>query len=349
MRFYELKICDNTGAVTHAEFSSKKKGFSLSSYAPINLEFQINTFKDNLSVSLGFIRLYNIDVSFFIKTQSLIGERILLRAGWDNSVFAKKLGWDNITDDVLLNMQISNTLADFSGTNPYLDIFFIPYTQAKNIPEAKQENEKETEQIEQFVSEIKSGELVFDKIKATLSEIIDKGIKVVGVGSEILKFINPSTQTTVITANILSEFLRKINENFNDINCQFDAKNNCLYMYQGEDLGSVVDDEIATKNAIKLKYNELISQPSLISVAGNLTVETRMRPDINTGSRIFLEGNIPTTSSFKTGNTLVSNVDTKRIFKSGYYKVISVTHKGNFYGTSPQDWSSSFECVPIKI
>lgn len=331
MRFYDLEIGENK----EIHFTSRNLW---GNKVPLNIEFECNMYGNSTVVTPGFIRIYNPSVAFYIKTQELIGKPIKLKVGWEDSVFARKLGWKYITDTLIVNMFVSNTLADFSGTNPFIDIYFIP--QIDNEQTENEEFEKET-QIPLIKVEIEKGEKIFNAIKKSL-ELVLSGYAFVARGN-FKNTLNTSTQTLAIFANTIDEFIKKLkNAKEPNILTILNLKDRALEFKEAND-----QDAYDEYGIIYIKPNELLSQPQLVGLEGQMSVILRMRPDLNLGMQIFLEGNLPSTAGFKDKSGQVpTNINTKNIFATGYYTITQITHRGVYHSNNAMDWATTLLLSP---
>ena len=366
MRHYDLSI----GGVYN--FSSKPNFMSLTEKVPLHIEFDIQMFNDPPQASIGFVRLYNIDVDFFVQSQMLIGEPVILKAGWRDSVYTKRLKWKNITSDVLVNAYIMNTLADFSGTNPYIDIFFTPIpssdlTMAQALAKQKQmeymlalgadstkqkktkaKKVKVTESFADAVTkqmgEIKvianKGEKIFNKIKQALRKAVP-AIKVKAYDKKIKSLTSPSDQPLYAAANTVFEFIERVKLAIQHTEIHFfiDAKKGEIALYT--DLSEPEDDQ-----KFVIQRSEMVTQPQFVGVAGEMTLSIRMRPDLSIGNVIKLEGTFPNLSSFNANGMLPAMTDPRTTFQTGEYVIIQMAHKGSFYSTSATDWATNLTLTP---
>lgn len=368
MRYYDLSI----GGVYN--FSSKSNYMSLTEKVPLHIEFDIQMFNDPPQASIGFVRLYNIDVDFFVQSQMLIGEPVILKAGWIDSVYTKRLKWKNITSDVIVNAYILNTLADFSGTNPYIDIFFTPIpnsdlTLAQSLAKQKQMEymmalesagetpkpkkikakkakitESFTDAVTKQMDDIKfianKGEVLFDKFKQALRKAVP-AIRVKPYDKKIKTLTNPSTQPLYATANTVFEFIERVKLAIQHTEIHFfiDAKKGEIALYT--DLSEPENDQ-----KFVIQRSEMVSQPQFVGIAGEMTLSIRMRPDLSIGNVVKLEGTFPNLSSFNANGILPAMADPRATFQTGEYVIIQIAHKGSFYSTSAGDWATNLTLSP---
>lgn len=368
MRYYDLSI----GGVYN--FSSKPNFMSIAEKVPLHIEFDIQMFNDPPQASIGFVRLYNIDVDFFVQSQMLIGEPVILKAGWRDSVYTKRLKWKNITSDVLVNAYIMNTLADFSGTNPYIDIFFTPIPspdltmaqalakqkqmeyllaleKASESPKQKKIKAKKAKATERFtdavtkqMGEIKvivnKGEKIFDKIRQTLRNAVP-AIKIKAYDKKLKSLTNPSDQALYAAANTVFEFIVRVTLAIQHTRIHFfiDAKKGEIALYT--DLSDPLDDQ-----KFVIQRSEMVSQPQFVGVAGEMTLSIRMRPDLSIGNVIKIDGVFPNLSGFNANGMLPAMTDPRTVFQTGEYVIIQMSHKGSFYSTSATDWATNLTLTP---
>lgn len=366
MRYYDLSI----GGVYN--FSSKPSFMSLTEKVPLHIEFDIQMFNDPPQASIGFVRLYNIDVDFFVQSQMLIGEPVILKAGWRDSVYTKRLKWKNITSDVLVNAYIMNTLADFSGTNPYIDIFFTPIpnpdltmaqalakqkqmeymlalgadstkqkkTKAKKIKVTESFADAVTKQMGEIKVIANKGEKIFDKIRQALRKAVP-AIKVKAYDKKIKSLTSPSDQPLYAAANTVFEFIERVKLAIQHTEIHFfiDAKKGEIALYT--DLSKPEDDQ-----KFVIQRSEMVSQPQFVGVAGEMTLSIRMRPDLSIGNVIKLEGTFPNLSSFNANGMLPAMTDPRTTFQTGEYVIIQMSHKGSFYSTNATDWATNLTLTP---
>lgn len=345
---------------------------SLTEKVPLHIEFDIQMFNDPPQASIGFVRLYNIDVDFFVQSQMLIGEPVILKAGWRDSVYTKRLKWKNITSDVLVNAYIMNTLADFSGTNPYIDIFFTPIpnpdltmaqalakqkqmeymlafgadstkqkkTKAKKIKVTESFADAVTKQMGEIKVIVNKGEKIFDKIKQTLRKAVP-AIKVKAYDKKLKSLTNPSDQPLHAAANTVFKFIERVKLAIQHTEIHFfiDAKKGEIALYT--DLSEPEDDQ-----RFVIQRSEMVSQPQFVGVAGEMTLSIRMRPDLSIGNVIKLEGTFPNLSSFNANGMLPAMTDPRTTFQTGEYVIIQMSHKGSFYSTSATDWATNLTLTP---
>lgn len=345
---------------------------SLTEKVPLHIEFDIQMFNDPPQASIGFVRLYNIDVDFFVQSQMLIGEPVILKAGWRDSVYTKRLKWKNITSDVIVNAYIMNTLADFSGTNPYIDIFFTPIpnpdltmaqvmakqkqmeymlalgadstkqkkTKAKKIKVTESFVDAVTKQMGEIKVIAKKGEKIFDKIKQALRKAVP-AIKVKAYDKKIKSLTNPSDQPLCEAANTVFEFIERVKLAIKHTEIHFfiDAKKGEIALYT--DLSEPENDQ-----KFVIQRSEMVSQPQFVGVAGEMTLSIRMRPDLSIGNIVKLEGTFPNLSSFSANGSLPAMTDPRTTFQTGEYVIIQMAHKGSFYSTNATDWATNLTLTP---
>lgn len=330
MRYYSLKFGNTSPGsqnplteVYPYEITSSNKNRT-----PLNIQFNVKAFESGAAETIGFVKIFNISPATFTRATDLIGQKIILEAGFEDSPFTKKLNYANVVNKTIFAGEIANVLGNFSSENTYMTLYF-------NVNSAETLKLREIE---------KSVEVSIAPNSSVLNPLL-QAIKTftnftIYPSTELTSLVSTASQTISFTAKTLKELLSKT-EAYLQIKHAFDGSNVTINLYKKSQPSPLQN------LSVTINSSELLAQPEVLDFAGSLSVVTRLRADIRLGSNVNLVGIIPTIgSALSSSNYIGSVVKTRELFRLGSYKVIGVDHTGDYYGTSPESWSTSLSLIP---
>lgn len=331
MRYYSLKFGNNstlnptnnlTEVYPHEIISSSRNR------TPLNIQFNVKAFESGAAETIGFVKIFNISPVTFTRATDLIGQKIILEAGFEDSPFTKKLNYANVVNKTIFAGEIANVLGNFSSENTYMALYF-------NV------NSAETLKLREIEKSVEVNIAPNSSVLNPLLQAIKTFTKfTIYPEAELTSLVSTASQTISFTAKTLKELLSKT-ETYLQIKHAFDGSNSTINLYK-KSQPSPPQGLTTTINS-----SELLAQPEVLDFAGSLSVVTRLRADIRLGSNVNLVGIIPTIgSTLSSSNYIGSVVKTRELFRLGSYKVIGVDHTGDYYGTSPESWSTSLSLIP---
>lgn len=320
MRYYSLKI---SGGKEYSSGSSNR--------TPINVQFNLRSFLDSGTTETGFIRLYNPPPEMYIEAKSYINKSFIFRAGWESTPLTSKLSYLPILNDILVFGRITGVLGDYSGTEPYIDLYYSP-----TIP--KKEKDKES-QLDNYTIQIKPRSPVVIAARNLLKKLVTFNIVIKPLALTIL---NKSNISIIYTFIEIAELLNWLRERWGIYNIQ-NPKTNVMYLLSKK-------DKKIPSGAGLIRKTEFLTQPQILSLDGSISAVIRLRPDLIFGSLVVLEpGMIPSFSTLGAGLNIIDSKLTnnmQKLFKTGTYTITSIEHTGEFYNPDPSAWSTQLTLVP---
>lgn len=292
--------------------------------SPLNIAFEVKSYSQESGGAdiVGYCRIYNCGLDLFYKCDKFIGKSFILEAGFDFSQpLIKACGYTQIRNQTIYRGIVANMIPDFSNRNPYIDIIFKPLEKPPN-KEAK-------EQTGQYRIQIKTTDNIFLKIKSSIEKQTNLNVEA-GDLSLKTKFYN-GEQDLLIYANSLASLLSQIDRQ--------------LRIWSYQTLGTLYLCDKSLYNAIKypvikaLKREELITQPEFVNIFNQIAITTRLRGDLNVGSKFSISGLLPKPDTSHAAY-LGSGIKTNALFKSGVFTIISVSHLGEYANEGVEAWST---------
>ena len=364
MRWFNLRVGKNLASPTFQLTNTNN-------VTPCNIEFEIQSFvAGGVNNSVAYIKCYVQGIEYYNELKSLKGLPVVLEAGAHSSPIAKAIGYSPKTNNVIYKGKIGAVMGNYSVINPYIYLGFEPLT-----PEA----------VLKLVN-IKKGDFVFVGSSKTKNQIeADNLIDCLAaffteanivVSDDLKKEIHTGNSNFTRDVRNVNEALALIEEfggyAFYDAqsNIVFVVKNSSqkdvlkwqqeislnLYNLRNSSSGGLAS--LAFFNLSKSKtisYNEIINQPVNMGFSGQVNLTTFLDAEIYLGREITLIGAgekngiiSATASSLLSGGYLNAQSDKLQITKSGKYIITKVIHKGNFYGTSSDQWATSVEMIENK-
>lgn len=304
---------------------------SPSNRAPLNIEFNIKSFSGGAAAIPGFIKIYNPPRDWFIKTRStFVGKNIELKAGFEDSIFTRNLGYSKVTDDLLMSGTITNILGDYSSRTPYMLFYFSPDTKKQQIQ--KIQNTQTSQLTVNIPPQSVLTSFIVEAVKFFTDWIVTPWAT--------LASIAPSAVTITFTVGSLAELLVVLNNKFN-IESAVDPSRRSITLYKKD------DKDQPTTNSVSLKGNDLISQPEVIDQSLSISALFRLRGDLRLGSVINLQGVIPSVAGLASAQNFIGSApDLDNVFRLGNYRIVSVEHTGDFHNLSVEGWSTAIRAVP---
>lgn len=356
MRYYKLTI-DGAPATTAKGVDSAKWVFSSNAKSssffglfksinatPLQIEFCIRSFTSAATSVPAIIKLHNLPKQAYQMLQALAQDkpRVILEAGWnDEYIMSKKLGYEKITNQQILVGNIQNVMGNFMPLDNYIIITTALAEPLEDMIEYA--NEAAGEQVKDgFIAQFNQQEKIASKIEEYINNLVGEGVKVI-----LSSFVKSQIAETMKSFNYsnLWTFLSGLTFTFG-LNYLFDSSTQKLGLFKDKD-----NDDKATldfnNNEVKLVAADLITQPEALGYSNQISVVTRLRPDIKLGSKIQI-GKVQTRlgAAIQAATFSAEGIKDLNILNQGKYDVINVMHNGNFYGTSPDSWSTQMLLQP---
>lgn len=357
MRYYRIDMTKalgvdtkgwSAGDIANAELYAGSKTFigGAQNRAALNIEFEVASFSGGMAALPGFISITNPTPDFFVEAQAYIGGKLVLRAGFEDSMFAKKIGYTFVSEDLIFVGKIANVLGDFSTNEPTLFIFFSidKDAQAKALEKQKQASKDADHEKKKQLKEL----TLNIPAEAKVAPFLIKGVQyftswLVKPDPLLLSLTNPWTQTIALTAGTLETLLFLYKEYF-DVEIAVNTQQQLITLYESKGATFVT-------NAVELNSNDFLQQPEILDFGGSISGIVRLRADIQPGTIVNIVGLMPSTAQLAagvSGGFVSGTVDASKLFVLGSYRITQVTHKGAWANASPESWSTTFTATAVQ-
>lgn len=333
MRHFKLEIAkDNKEIAIDLETSYKNR-------TPLNIQFEVNSFQDGQMNTIGFVKVYNPAPQTFLKQKEYIGKQLTLWAGWENSVYLKKIGYEQIYNNLLLNVKVAGVTGEYVGLEPHLTFYYEAWSE-----EEIKDNKAQSSSLVK-IQVPPNGPVVQIFIKALASFTSWKVI----ADAALMGVVNSSTQTLVMFCKSMTEALNWFSKTF-EAKYSINSKTQVISLMKRE-LTKTEQKAQMIKDGLPLTLNavEFLSQPQLLNVGGQYAATLRLRPDLRVNQHVKIgEGLVANLSSMTEGwvdARIMSDIQKSlsTLFYSGIAEIISVKHTGDYKNSSAEAWSTTIE------
>lgn len=312
---------------------------------PLDIEFEVASFSGGMAALPGMLSIKNPTPDFFVEAQSYIGARLTLRAGFEDSMFAKKIGYTFVSEDLIFIGQIANVLGDFSTYEPTLYIFFSIDSEAQKRTLEAEKNPSKSSSLAKS-SQLKELTLNIPK-EAKIAPFLVKGIEhftnwLVKPDTLLSQVTNPWTQAICLTAGTLETLLFLYKEYFG-VEIAVNTQQQLITLYEQNGAQFVT-------NAVEIAADDFLQQPEILDLAGQISCMVRLRADIQIGTVVNIVGLAPSTAQLVAGvagGFVPTSIAAANLFALGSYRVVQVTHKGSYSNAAVESWSTTFIASPI--
>lgn len=336
MRHYTLEIAKGSDFEIKLASSYKNR-------TPVNISFEINSYTEGSTNVPGFIKIYNPSPQVFTTQRKFIDKQLTLWAGWENSIYLKKIGYSQIYDNLLVNAKISGVSGDYIGLNPYVMFYFQAWSESEAI--------KHTAQTSSLIKiQVPPNEPIIQIVLKALETLTSW--KVIA-HSSLMGLLNTDTQTLVFFCSTISELLNWLKTAFSII-YRIDTKTQKITLLKQDLSKEERAADISANGAIKLIMPpEFLSQPQLQNVGGQFVATLRLRPDLRVGQYIQLGTGV--VASFANMQSPFVNATMtykmqamlKNLFQGGVAQITKVQHLGDFMNISAESWSTMIEFILV--
>lgn len=343
MRFYEIQITDESGAVPGILSGTGKTDYGfpdgkITSFVKgrttpgaLNLEFDIPVVSEDIPVGNAYIRLWGVGIDMVNAASTLNNSSISIRAGMQMGFPLANLQVSTYPprNGVIFNGTIFQAFGNWQGIEQTLDLIVTTQLGVANSAKAQSGNSP-------IIFTCPAGTSMQAAISQTL---LNMGIKSPSV--------NVSDKLRV--SSDASGYYRNVNEfaqAINDLSRQIITDPN----YKGvkvikTDTGYKATDNTTPGDASsKIVFTDLIGQPVWLDL---LTVQIKvvMRSDIRVGDTVEFD-----TSKINISKTAKSFSQLKNdVVYTGKAWVSSVRHIGNFRQPDANSWVSIINLIPDTV
>lgn len=343
MRFYKIEFTppkaktytftmasavDRMTLVTSTTFQIKNKlKLELNEKNPyaVRVTFTIQQFSDAGIYTPSVLTIYNPDTSFFTNGDGLVGGSVSIEAGIKrDSLFAKKLGTTESSNDRIFVGTISRVIPSYQGREPSVAFVLSPVEMGTKNAEVREYT-------------IQKGDQLAKVFKTALSDMMPTARVEIDKSAESLTLQNKQTYV------LKTDYFNSVIHEAEYLGMKIAVENNVFTIY---DAKSALEREYATFEPIAADF---LSQPEWQTLS-TIQCTFAMRGDLSIGQKIRLPAYMALSTQSLTGDVAsLSGVTHKAsIIAQGEFTITSIFHQGDSRNVAAESWATTISASNEK-